>query len=212
MKVLSTSSVTHDFSHVVLPQQNDVGQSRWSVRRAQLTTLLLSMALLFCFITSAYAANVASFKMSSQTFADRMNANLTKLNIPLKLTINMEKGTSVDDFQHIFNEHVGLIGSVESKSQQLNGLVILNAASESPEATRQNLQIVTAAFSALLGENTSSGGSGNSLESPEVTEMMFGLLQDSQASGKGMRQLGKVRFTATTNEDTDIIFTAEPVL
>ncbi|MFJ5504315.1 hypothetical protein ACIPUO_08900 [Pectobacterium carotovorum] len=204
MKVLSTSSVTHDFSHVVLPQQNDVGQSRWSVRRAQLTTLLLSMALLFCFITSAYAANVASFKMSSQTFADRMNANLTKLNIPLKLTIKLEKGTSVDDFQHIFNEHVGLIGSVESKSQQLNGLVILNAASEPAETTRQNLQIVTAAFSALLGENN--------LESPEVTEMMFGLLQDSQASGKGVRQVGKVRFTATTNEDTDIIFTAEPVL
>ncbi|WDG00163.1 hypothetical protein PSR30_06275 [Pectobacterium carotovorum subsp. carotovorum] len=204
MKVLSTSSVTHDFSHVVLPQQNDVGQSRWSVRRAQLTTLLLSMALLFCFITSAYAANVASFKMSSQTFADRMNANLTKLNIPLKLTIKLEKGTSVDDFQHIFNEYVGLIGSVESKSQQLNGLVILNAASEPAETTRQNLQIVTAAFSALLGENN--------LESPEVTEMMFGLLQDSQASGKGVRQVGKVRFTATTNEDTDIIFTAEPVL
>ncbi|QHP55126.1 hypothetical protein EH203_15560 [Pectobacterium carotovorum subsp. carotovorum] len=204
MKVLSTSSVIHGFSHVVLPQQNDVGQSRWSVRRAQLTTLLLSMALLFCFITSAYAANVASFKMSSQTFADRMNANLTKLNIPLKLTINLEKGTSVDDFQHIFNEHVGLIGSVESKSQQLNGLVILNAASEPAETTRQNLQIVTAAFSALLGENN--------LESPEVTEMMFGLLQDSQASVKGVRQVGKVRFTATTNEDTDIIFTAEPVL
>ncbi|MEI7182745.1 hypothetical protein WCT96_05385 [Pectobacterium carotovorum] len=204
MKVLSTSSVTHDFSHVVLPQQNDVGQSRWSVRRAQLTTLLLSMALLFCFITSAYAANVASFKMSSQMFADRMNANLTKLNIPLKLTIKLEKGTSVDDFQHIFNEYVGLIGSVESKSQQLNGIVLLSAASEPAETTRQNLQIVTAAFSALLGENN--------LESPEVTEMMFGLLQDSQASGKGVRQVGKVRFTATTNEDTDIIFTAEPVL
>ncbi|GKX46284.1 hypothetical protein [Pectobacterium carotovorum] len=193
MKVLSTSSVIHGFS-----------QLRQSVIRAQLSKLLLSMALLFCFITSAYAANVASFKMSSQMFADRMNANLTKLNIPLKLTINLEKGTSVDDFQHIFNEHVGLIGSVESKSQQLNGLVILNAASEPAETTRQNLQIVTAAFSALLGENN--------LESPEVTEMMFGLLQDSQASGKGVRQVGKVRFTATTNEDTDIIFTAEPVL
>ncbi|GKW02761.1 hypothetical protein PEC301877_15760 [Pectobacterium carotovorum subsp. carotovorum] len=204
MKVLSTSSVIHGFSHVVLPQQNDVGQSRWSAIRAQLSKLLLSVALLFCFMTSAYAANVASFKMSSQTFADRMNANLTKLNIPLKLTIKLEKGTSVDDFQHIFNEHVGLIGSVESKSQQLNGLVILNAASEPAETTRQNLQIVTAAFSALLGENN--------LESPEVTEMMFGLLQDSQTSGKGVRQVGKVRFTATTNEDTDIIFTAEPVL
>ncbi|MBA0171352.1 hypothetical protein WCU79_06620 [Pectobacterium versatile] len=204
MKVLSTSSVTHGFSHVVLPQQNNIGQSRWSVRRPQLTTLLLSVALLFCFITSAYAANVSSFKMSSQTFADRMNANLTKLNIPLALTVKLEKGSSVDDFQHIFNEHVGLIGSVESKGQQLNGLVILNAASESPEATRQNLQIVTAAFSALLGENN--------LESPELTEMMFGLLQDSQTSGKGVRQVGKVRFTATTNEDTDIIFTAEPVL
>ncbi|KAA3666946.1 hypothetical protein ABRP72_10680 [Pectobacterium carotovorum] len=204
MKVLSTSSVTHGFSHVVLPQQNNIGQSRWSAIRAQLSKLLLSVALLFCFMTSAYAANVASFKMSSQTFADRMNANLTKLNIPLKLTINLEKGTSVDDFQHIFNEHVGLIGSVESKSQQLNGLVILNAASEPAETTRQNLQIVTAAFSALLGENN--------LESPEVTEMMFGLLQDSQASVKGVRQVGKVRFTATTNEDTDIIFTAEPVL
>ncbi|MEI7217466.1 hypothetical protein WCT79_10640 [Pectobacterium carotovorum] len=204
MKVLSTSSVTHGFSHVVLPQQNNIGQSRWSVRRPQLTTLLLSVALLFCFITSAYAANVSPFKMSSQTFADRMNANLTKLNIPLALTVKLEKGSSVDDFQHIFNEHVGLIGSVESKGQQLNGLVILNAASESPEATRQNLQIVTAAFSALLGENN--------LESPELTEMMFGLLQDSQTSGKGVRQVGKVRFTATTNEDTDIIFTAEPVL
>ncbi|MCA6971182.1 hypothetical protein I1A41_12865 [Pectobacterium carotovorum] len=204
MKVLSTSSVTHDFSHVVLPQQNDVGQSRWSARRAQLSKLLLSVALLFCFMTSAYAANVASFKMSSQTFADRMNANLKKLNIPLELTVKLEKGTSVDDFQHIFNEYVGLIGSVESKSQQLNGLVILNAASEPAETTRQNLQIVTAAFSALLGENN--------LESPEVTEMMFGLLQDSQASGRGVRQVGKVRFTATTNEDTDIIFTAEPVL
>ncbi|MBQ4782516.1 hypothetical protein F9U38_18525 [Pectobacterium versatile] len=204
MKVLSTSSVTHGFSHVVLPQQNNIGQSRWSVRRPQLTTLLLCVALLFCFITSAYAANVSSFKMSSQTFADRMNANLTKLNIPLALTVKLEKGSSVDDFQHIFNEHVGLIGSVESKGQQLNGLVILNAASESPEATRQNLQIVTAAFSALLGENN--------LESPELTEMMFGLLQDSQTSGKGVRQVGKVRFTATTNEDTDIIFTAEPVL
>lgn len=204
MKVLSTSSVTHDFSHVVLTQQNNVGQSRWSVRRAQLTTLLLSVVLLFCFITSAYAAGVPSFKMSSQTFADRMNANLTKLNIPLKLTIKLEKGTSVDDFQHIFNEYVGLIGSVESKSQQLNGIVLLSAASEPAETTRQNLQIVTAAFSALLGENN--------LESPEVTEMMFGLLQDSQASGKGVRQVGKVRFTATTNEDTDIIFTAEPVL
>ncbi|POD97579.1 hypothetical protein BV924_07175 [Pectobacterium odoriferum] len=204
MKVLSTSSVTHDFSHVVLTQQNNVGQSRWSVRRAQLTTLLLSVVVVFCFITSTYAANVASFKMSSQTFADRMNANLTKLNIPLKLTIKLEKGTSVDDFQHIFNEYVGLIGSVESKSQQLNGIVLLSAASEPAETTRQNLQIVTAAFSALLGENN--------LESPEVTEMMFGLLQDSQASGKGVRQVGKVRFTATTNEDTDIIFTAEPVL
>ncbi|QHP79674.1 hypothetical protein EO763_06820 [Pectobacterium odoriferum] len=205
MKVLSTSSVTYDFSHVVvLPQQNNVGQSRWSVRRAQLTTLLLSVALLFCFITSTYAAGVPSFKISSQTFADRMNANLTKLNIPLKLTIKLEKGTSVDDFQHIFNEYVGLIGSVESKSQQLNGIVLLSAASEPAETTRQNLQIVTAAFSALLGENN--------LESPEVTEMMFGLLQDSQASGKGVRQVGKVRFTATTNEDTDIIFTAEPVL
>ncbi|BES84089.1 hypothetical protein PEC302110_11860 [Pectobacterium araliae] len=132
-----------------------------------------------------------------------MNANLTKLNIPLKLTINLEKGTSVDDFQHIFNEHVGLIGSVESTSQQLNGLVLLSATSESAEATRQNLQIITAALSALLDENN--------LESPEVTEMMFGLLQDSQTSGKGVRQVGKVRFTTTTNEDTDIIFTAEPV-
>ncbi|RRO03043.1 hypothetical protein [Pectobacterium aquaticum] len=204
MKVLSTSSVTHGFSHVVLPQQNNIGQSRWSVRRPQLTTLLLSVALLFCFIASTYAANVTSFKMSSQTFADRMNANLTKLNIPLALTIKLEKGSSVDDFQHIFNEHVGLIGSLESKSQQLNGILLLNAASESAEATRQNLQIVTAAFSALLGENN--------LESSEVTEMMFGLLQDSQTSGKGVRQVGKVRFTATTNEDTDIIFTAEPIL
>ncbi|MFJ5429995.1 hypothetical protein ACIPUP_12595 [Pectobacterium actinidiae] len=203
MKVLSTSSVIHDFSHVVLPQRNNVDQLQWSVRRAQLTTLLLSVALLFCFITSTYAANVASFKMSSQTFADRMNANLTKLNIPLKLTINLEKGTSVDDFQHIFNEYVGLIGSVESKSQQLNGIVLLSAASEPAETTRQNLQIVAAAFSALLGENN--------LESPEVTEMMFGLLQDSQTSGKGVRQVEKVRFTATTNEDTDIIFTAEPM-
>ncbi|MEQ9997351.1 hypothetical protein [Pectobacterium versatile] len=204
MKVLSTSSIIHDFSHVVLRQQNDIGQSRWSVIRAQLTTLLLCVALLLCFITPTYAAGVPSFKMSSQTFADRMNANLTKLNIPLALTVKLEKGSSVDDFQHIFNEHVGLIGSVESKGQQLNGLVILNAASESPEATRLNLQIVTAAFSALLGENN--------LESPELTEMMFGLLQDSQTSGKGVRQVGKVRFTATTNEDTDIIFTAEPVL
>ncbi|PLY38747.1 hypothetical protein [Pectobacterium aquaticum] len=204
MKVLSTSCVIHDLSHVVLPRQNDIGQSRWAVIRAQLTTLLLSVALLFCFIASTYAANVTSFKMSSQTFADRMNANLTKLNIPLALTIKLEKGSSVDDFQHIFNEHVGLIGSLESKSQQLNGILLLNAASESAEATRQNLQIVTAAFSALLGENN--------LESSEVTEMMFGLLQDSQTSGKGVRQVGKVRFTATTNEDTDIIFTAEPVL
>ncbi|MBA5202845.1 hypothetical protein H2Y57_03950 [Pectobacterium aroidearum] len=204
MKVLSTSSVIHDFSRAVAPKQNDVSQSRRSVIRAQFSTLLLSMALLFCFITPTYAANVSSFKMSSQTFADRMNANLTKLNIPLKLVINLEKGTSVDDFQHIFNEHVGLIGSVESKGQQLNGLVILNAASESADVTRQNLQIVTAAFSALLGENN--------IESPEVTEMMFGLLQDSQTSGKGVRQVGKARFTATTNKDTDIIFTAEPVL
>ncbi|MEQ9863973.1 hypothetical protein [Pectobacterium aroidearum] len=204
MKVLSTSSVTHDFSRAVAPKQNDVSQSRRSVIRAQFSTLLLSMALLFCFITPTYAANVSSFKMSSQTFADRMNANLTKLNIPLKLTINLEKGTSVDDFQHIFNEHVGLIGSVESKGQQLNGLVILNAASESADVTRQNLQIVTAAFSALLGENN--------IESPEVTEMMFGLLQDSQTSGKGVRQVGNARFTATTNKDTDIIFTAEPAL
>ena len=193
MKVLSTSSVIHGFS-----------QLRQSVIRAQLSKLLLSVALLFCFITPTDAAGVPSFKMSSQTFADRMNANLTKLNIPLKLTIKLEKGTSVDDFQHIFNEYVGLIGSVESKSQQLNGIVLLSAASEPAETTRQNLQIVTAAFSALLGENN--------LESPEVTEMMFGLLQDSQASGKGVRQVGKVRFTATTNEDTDIIFTAEPVL
>ncbi|MBE5201641.1 hypothetical protein IG612_03180 [Pectobacterium sp. FL60-S17] len=199
MKVLSTSSVIHGFS-----------QLRRSVMRAQLSKLLLSVALPFCFIASTYAANVTSFKMSSQTFADRMNANLTKLNIPLALTIKLEKGSSVDDFQHIFNEHVGLIGSVESKSQQLNGILLLNAASESAEATRQNLQIVTAAFSALLGENTSSGE--NSIESPEVTEMMFGLLHDSQASGKGVRQIGHVRFTATTNEDTDIIFTAEPVL
>ncbi|MBA5237864.1 MULTISPECIES: hypothetical protein [Pectobacterium] len=204
MKVLSTSSVIHDFSRAVAPKQNDVSQSRRSVIRAQFSTLLLSMALLFCFITPTYAANVSSFKMSSQTFADRMNANLTKLNIPLKLTINLEKGTSVDDFQHIFNEHVGLIGSVESKGQQLNGLVILNAASESADVTRQNLQIVTAAFSAVLGENN--------IESPEVTEMMFGLLQDSQTSGKGVRQVGNARFTATTNKDTDIIFTAEPVL
>ncbi|WP_409159282.1 hypothetical protein [Pectobacterium sp. B2J-2] len=203
MKALSTSSVTHDFSHVVLPQQNGIGQSRWSIIRAQLTKLLLSVALLFCFITPTYAANASSFKMSSQTFADRMNANLTKLNIPLKLTINLEKGTSVDDFQHIFNEYVGLIGSVESKSQQLNEIVLLSAASEPAETTRQNLQIVAAAFSALLGENN--------LESPEVTEMMFGLLQDTQTSGKGVRQVGKVRFTATTNEDTDIIFTAEPM-
>ncbi|WP_350326982.1 hypothetical protein [Pectobacterium aroidearum] len=204
MKVLSTSSVIHDFSRAVAPKQNDVSQSRRSVIRAQFSTLLLSMALLFCFITPTYAANVSSFKMSSQTFADRMNANLTKLNIPLKLTINLEKGTSVDDFQHIFNEHVGLIGSVESKGQQLNGLVILNAASESADVTRQNLQIVTAAFSAVLGENN--------IESPEVTEMMFGLLQDSQTSGKGVRQVGNARFTATTNKDTDIIFTAEPAL
>ncbi|UUE35173.1 hypothetical protein L0Y26_16085 [Pectobacterium aroidearum] len=204
MKVLSTSSVTHDFSRAVAPKQNDVSQSRRSVIRAQFSTLLLSMALLFCFITPTYAANISSFKMSSQTFADRMNANLTKLNIPLKLTINLEKGTSVDDFQHIFNEHVGLIGSVESKGQQLNGLVILNAASESADVTRQNLQIVTAAFSAVLGENN--------IESPEVTEMMFGLLQDSQTSGKGVRQVGNARFTATTNKDTDIIFTAEPAL
>ncbi|MEQ9904576.1 hypothetical protein [Pectobacterium aroidearum] len=204
MKVLSTSSVIHDFSRAVAPKQNDVSQSRRSVIRAQFSTLLLSMALLFCFITPTYAANVSSFKMSSQTFADRMNANLTKLNIPLKLVINLEKGTSVDDFQHIFNEHVGLIGSVESKGQQLNGLVILNAASESADVTRQNLQIVTAAFSALLGENN--------IESPEVTEMMFGLLQDSQTSGKGVRQVGNARFTATTNKDTDIIFTAEPAL
>ncbi|MBN3262528.1 hypothetical protein [Pectobacterium brasiliense] len=199
MKVLSTSSVIHGFS-----------QLQRSVMRAQLSKLLLSVALLFCFITPTDAASVPSFKMSSQTFADRMNANLKKLNIPLELTIKLEKGTSVDDFQHIFNEHVGLIGSVESKSQQLNGIVLLNAASESPDATRQNLQIVTAAFSALLGENTSSGE--NSLESPEMTEMMFGLLQDSQTSGKGVRQIGHVRFMATTNEDTDIIFTAEPVL
>lgn len=204
MKVLSTSSVIHDFSRAVAPKQNDVSQLRRSVICAQFSTLLLSMALLFCFITPTYAANVSSFKMSSQTFADRMNANLTKLNIPLKLTINLEKGTSVDDFQHIFNEHVGLIGSVESKGQQLNGLVILNAASESADVTRQNLQIVTAAFSALLGENN--------IESPEVTEMMFGLLQDSQTSGKGVRQVGNARFTATTNKDTDIIFTAEPAL
>ncbi|MEQ6967527.1 hypothetical protein [Pectobacterium polaris] len=209
MKVLSTSSVIHDFSHVVLPQQNNIGQSQWSVMRPQLTTLLLSVALLLCFITPTYAAGVPSFKMSSQTFADRMNANLTKLNIPLALTVKLEKGSSVDDFQHIFNEYVGLIGSVESKSQQLNGIVLLNAASESAEATRQNLQIVTAAFSALLG-GASSGE--NSLESPEMTEMMFGLLQDSQTSGKGVRQIGHVRFTATTNEDTDIIFTAEPVM
>ncbi|MCA6951137.1 hypothetical protein [Pectobacterium polaris] len=209
MKVLSTSSVIHDFSHVVLPQQNNIGQSQWSVIRPQLTTLLLCVALLLCFITPTYAAGVPSFKMSSQTFADRMNANLTKLNIPLALTVKLEKGSSVDDFQHVFNEHVGLIGSVESKSQQLNGILLLNAASESAEATRQNLQIVTAAFSALLG-GASSGE--NSLESPEMTEMMFGLLQDSQASGKGVRQIGHVRFTATTNEDTDIIFTAEPVL
>ncbi|UDQ77108.1 hypothetical protein LJQ72_05945 [Pectobacterium brasiliense] len=193
MKVLSTSSVIHGFS-----------QLRRSVMRAQLSKLLLSVALLFCFITPTDAASVPSFKMSSQTFADRMNANLKKLNIPLELTVKLEKGTSVDDFQHIFNEHVGLIGSVESKSQQLNGLVILNAASESADVTRQNLQIVTAAFSALLGENN--------IESPEMTEMMFGLLQDSQASGKGVRQIGHVRFIATTNEDTDIIFTAEPVL
>ncbi|GKV96221.1 hypothetical protein H2Y56_16670 [Pectobacterium aroidearum] len=204
MKVLSTSSVIHDFSRAVAPKQNDVSQSRRSVIRAQFSTLLLSMALLFCFITPTYAANVSSFKMSSQTFADRMNANLTKLNISLKLVINLEKGTSVDDFQHIFNEHVGLIGSVESKGQQLNGLVILNAASESADVTRQNLQIVTAAFSAVLGENN--------IESPEVTEMMFGLLQDSQTSGKGVRQVGNARFTATTNKDTDIIFTAEPAL
>lgn len=204
MKVLSTSSVTHGFSHVVLPQQNDVNQSRRSIMLTQLAALMLSVALLLCFITPTYAGSTASFKISSQTFADRMNANLAKLNIPLKLTINLEKGTSVDDFQHIFNEYVGLIGSVESKSQQLNGIVLLSAASEPAETTRQNLQIVTAAFSALLGENN--------LESPEVTEMMFGLLQDSQASGKGVRQVGKVRFTATTNEDTDIIFTAEPVL
>ncbi|MFJ5349361.1 hypothetical protein [Pectobacterium parvum] len=192
MKVLSTSSVTHGFS-----------QLQRSVMRAQLSKLLLSVALLFCFITPTDAASVPSFKMSSQTFADRMNANLKKLNIPLELTIKLEKGTSVDDFQHIFNEHVGLIGSVESKSQQLNGIVLLSAASEPAETTRQNLQIVAAAFSALLGENN--------LESPEVTEMMFGLLQDSQTSGKGVRQVEKVRFTATTNEDTDIIFTAEPM-
>ncbi|KHN52633.1 hypothetical protein [Pectobacterium fontis] len=204
MKVLSTSSVTHDFSHVVVPRQDDVNQSWRSIMRVPLATLLLGVALLFCFITPTYAAGVASFKISSQTFADRMNANLKKLNIPLPLIVKLEKGTSVDDFQHIFNEHVGLIGSVENKSQQLNGLVILNAASESTEATRQNLQIVTAAFSALLGENN--------LESPEISEMMFGLLQDSQTSGKGVRQVGNVRFTAKTNKDTDIIFTAEPML
>lgn len=216
MKVSSAFSVIHDVSHVVLQpqvvlqQQYGGGQSRWSAIRAQLTKLLLSVALLCCFIAPTYAANASSFQISSQTFADRMNANLTKLNIPLKLTINLEKGTSVDDFQHIFNEQVGLIGSVESQSQQLNELVILNAASDSPETTRQNLQIVAAAFSALLGENTSS--SGINLESPEVTEMMLGLLQDSQTAGKGIRQIGNVRFTATTHQDTDIIFTAEPVL
>ncbi|AIA70277.1 hypothetical protein WCU81_04765 [Pectobacterium atrosepticum] len=210
MKVLSTYSVTHDFSCVVAPRQNSISKSWRSAMRVQLSKLLLSVALLFCFLTPTYAVGTASFKMSAQTFADRMNANLTKLNIPLKLTISVEKGTSVDDFQHIFNEHVGLIGSIESKSQQLNGIVILNAASESAEATRQNLQIVTAAFSALLGESTLSGE--NSLESPEVTEMMFGLLQDSQTSGKGVRQIGNVRFMATTNADTDIIFTAEPAL
>ncbi|KFX20988.1 hypothetical protein [Pectobacterium betavasculorum] len=210
MKVLSTSSVMHDFSHVVVPQQNDASRTWQSAIRVQLGKLLLSVVLLFCFLTPTYAADAASFKISAQTFADRMNANLMKLNIPLKLIINVEKGTSVDDFQHIFNEHVGLIGSIESKNQQLNEIVLLSAASESLEATTQNLQIVTAAFSALLGANTLSGE--DNVESREMTEMMFGLLQDSRTSGKGVQQRGNIRFTATTNEDTDIIFTAEPTL
>ncbi|KFX06706.1 hypothetical protein KP22_01015 [Pectobacterium betavasculorum] len=210
MKVLSTSSVMHDFSHVVVPLQNDASRTWRSAIRVQLGKLLLSVVLLFCFLTPTYAADAASFKISAQTFADRMNANLMKLNIPLKLIINVEKGTSVDDFQHIFNEHVGLIGSIESKNQQLNEIVLLSAASESLEATTQNLQIVTAAFSALLGANTLSGE--DNVESREMTEMMFGLLQDSRTSGKGVQQRGNIRFTATTNEDTDIIFTAEPTL
>ncbi|MFJ5408587.1 hypothetical protein [Pectobacterium punjabense] len=195
MKVLSTFFVTHDLSLVV--------SSRQSAIRERLSTLLLSLALLFCFTAPAYAANVASFKISPQEFADRMNANLTQLNIPLKLTINLEKGHSVDDFQHIFNEHVGLIGSAEKKNQQLTGLIVFSASSESAETATQNLQIVTAAFSALLG--------GDNIENREVTEMMYGLLQDSRTSDKGIRQIGNTRFTATTNEDTDIIFTAEPV-
>ncbi|AFI91204.1 hypothetical protein EXT68_08010 [Pectobacterium parmentieri] len=203
MKVLSTFFITYGFSHVVPSRQKHVNQSWQSIVRARLNTLLLNVALLFCFIAPTYAANIASFNISSQEFADRMNANLTQLNIPLKLTINLEKGHSVDDFQHIFNEHVGLIGSAEKQNQQLTELIVFSASSESAETATQNLQIVTAVFSALLSENN--------IENREVTEMMFGLLQDSRTSGKGIRQVGNTRFTATTDADADIIFTAKPV-
>ncbi|WP_370463322.1 hypothetical protein [Pectobacterium sp. CFBP8739] len=138
-----------------------------------------------------------------------MNANLAMLNIPLTLTINLDKGKYADDFQHIFNEHVGLIGTIETKSQHLSEIAILSAAADSPEATRVNLQIVTAAFSALLGEKTPSGES--ILKSNKMTEMMLGLLQDCQASGKSARELENVRFTARKNKDADIVFVAEPV-
>ncbi|MBX9447867.1 hypothetical protein [Dickeya chrysanthemi] len=154
------------------------------------------------------AENVAEVKtldITPDVFAKRMNSNLKKTDVPFRLKVKVQPGEVNNTFNYAFNEHIGIVGSVDKKSGILKNISIITSGDGTDKSGMNVMAVVISAYSAVMGDNTMGTG--------EPARIMLKLMENYQEEPEKSQSviLNGIKFSFIPSKQIGNWFLAQPL-
>lgn len=136
--------------------------------------------------------------LSLETFVDRFNTHMVKLERPYRLNPKVNNNT----FSVVLNDRLALSGGVSPVSGELNNLMLIGGGDGTPQSGLDTMMVVAGAYSSVLGlDDVKTTG-------PEVIAVLKA--HQDNPEGDAKRVLNDVKLFYTQSEMMGNFFAIEP--
>lgn len=147
-----------------------------------------------------------NLEVTTEVFAERMNANLKKADSPFRLNIHIEDGKVNDVFKYAFNDYLVMVGTIDKTSKNLSSITIITRGDGTTSSGVNIMAVVVSAYSAILGEDSMKTGEPGRVMIKLVNMKKNKMDEESTVS----TILNGMKFSFMTNHTLGNWFTVEP--
>lgn len=148
---------------------------------------------------------IEGLEIKPAEFASRLNQNFRKLELPYKLKVKIEEGEVYNVFNFMFDSYNGILGSVNKKTGELVTVTLMTSGDGTTISGMRVITIVSAVFSAVMGENT--------MQTGEPGKIVLSLIKDENSTKNEGSQviLNGLKYSLIKTGDMGNVFVVESI-